>query len=644
MNGKSLIFILFCFFASNLSAQVTTYFYGHNKVESKNETAALYSVSIYNNNTRVTVELIPKKNRTRMNYWSSRNTVIVIDGNLELPIIGFMHKKDGKDIIDTDPFTGNWGWNNVKKDEKYYYTMVFAGRIPPGVTTFNLVDRGDYNGSHGYGFQNYTLNNPRIDATSWTESSIKKYCDDNNDGICGIYEESGANGNEYKLGCVKINGDYTLIYLGSKTRMSWWKIGDIKAVLRPSATNGVFKADWYMVDKQINSDVHIFFDGISMKTIIQYDDTFINSATSESFYLKMYPPSSGISSNESQTPIESAVWSGTGFALSNGYLVTNYHVIEGARSIIVKGIKGAFNTGYNAKVVATDKYNDLALLKINDSRFSGFGTIPYKVQTNASDVGEEIFVLGYPLTNTMGDEIKLTTGVISSKTGFQGDVSCYQISAPVQPGNSGGPLFDSKGNIIGVVSSKHTGAENVGYAIKASYLKNLVESTTSSSIIPANNTISGQPLTGKVKSVKNYVFMIECSTQDSYHNPYPFVTNANEDVLFSKSFQNAVNENSSFRWELIRIECSATDTKLIKRVIPKINNARVSSSRQSYIEDVETGNKYYLTSSTIACVPETTAINNELIFIETYQMLPQEVKTINIWARTFYFVENYKIR
>ena len=111
----------------------------------------------------------------------------------------------------------------------------------------------------------------------------------------------------------------------------------------------------------------------------------------------------------------------------------------------------------------------------------------------------------------MGDEIKLTTGVVSSRTGFQGDVSLYQISAPIQPGNSGGPLFDSKGNIIGIVSAKHRGAENVGYAIKASYLKNLIESVMSTNILPQNNKISGFNLSGKVKSVKNYVYYIICS-------------------------------------------------------------------------------------------------------------------------------------
>ena len=154
-------------------------------------------------------------------------------------------------------------------------------------------------------------------------------------------------------------------------------------------------------------------------------------------------------------------------------------------------------------------------MRIADSGFNGFGSIPYNIKTSVSDVGEEVFVLGYPLTSTMGDEIKLTTGVISSKTGFQGDVSLYQISAPIQPGNSGGPLFDNRGNLIGIVNAKHKGAENVGYAIKTSYLNNLIESSISISILPSNNQIAGLPLTGKVKSLKNYVFMITCSNTGS---------------------------------------------------------------------------------------------------------------------------------
>ena len=483
-------------------AQVTTNFYGRNKVQSKNETAALYSVAIYDNQTRVTVELIPTKNRSRMNYWSSRNTYIIVGNGMELPIIGFL---DNNNEIDTAPFSGNWGWSNVKKDQKYYYTMVFAGKIPPGVTNFTLKDKGTYDGAHGYGFSNYTLNNPRTGSTSWSEFSVKQNADSNNDGICGIYEGSDNTG--YKLGCVKQNGEYVLIYLGSRERMTWWQIGDTKAKLRPSATNGFFKADWYMADKTINSNSYIVFDGGSMKTVIGSEETF---------YLKMYPTASssgGLSAGTEK-------WSGTGFALNNGYIATNYHVVENAKSIKVQGIRGAFNTEYNATVVSTDKFNDLAIIKINDSRFNGFGTIPYRVKTSTSEVGEDVFVLGYPLTTTMGDEIKLTTGVISSKTGFQGDVSLYQISAPIQPGNSGGPLFDGNGNLIGIVNAKHRGAENVSYAIKASYLNNLVESASSISLLPSNNSVSGMSLSNKVKSLRNFVFMITCSNSSNGSSAY----------------------------------------------------------------------------------------------------------------------------
>lgn len=157
----------------------------------------------------------------------------------------------------------------------------------------------------------------------------------------------------------------------------------------------------------------------------------------------------------------------------------------------------------------------MALLKVNGCSIS---SVPYSVKTSTAEVGENIFVLGYPLTSTMGDEIKLTTGVVSSKTGFQGNVSMYQISAPIQPGNSGGPLFDSKGNVIGIVSAKHQGAENVGYAVKTSYLRSLIESATSADILPHNNKISALGMTGKVKAVKDFVYYITCSSSGAGSN------------------------------------------------------------------------------------------------------------------------------
>lgn len=204
-------------------------------------------------------------------------------------------------------------------------------------------------------------------------------------------------------------------------------------------------------------------------------------------------------------------WTGTGFALNYRYVATNYHVVKDAKTIEVAGINGNPTIYYSASVVATDKANDLAIIRINDSRFNGFNAIPYSVTTRLADVGEDVFVLGYPLTQALGNEIKLTNGIVSSRTGYLGDVSIYQMSAPVQPGNSGGPMFDSNGNVIGIVVSGVPGAENVGYAIKTSYLKTLIESAGLNVRFPTNNTISTLSLAEKVKRVKNFVLYIECS-------------------------------------------------------------------------------------------------------------------------------------
>jgi S1-C subfamily serine protease len=109
----------------------------------------------------------------------------------------------------------------------------------------------------------------------------------------------------------------------------------------------------------------------------------------------------------------------------------------------------------------------------------------------------------------MGDEIKLTNGIISSRSGYQGDVTSYQISVPLQPGNSGGPLFDYNGNIVGIVNAKLTIGENVSYAIKSSYLLNLVEILQDKILLPTNNTLIGKTLSTQVKSLNKFVYIIE---------------------------------------------------------------------------------------------------------------------------------------
>lgn len=521
-------------------------------------------------------------------------------------------------------YTDGRGW--LELDKKYrptsknYTLYLYFGKIGIGAQSVDIEENcegGKYWRGVSLQVPTRSQTSPNIPNTysqpnTFSESKIKQQILNNNDGITGIYEAIGNNG--YKLACTKEGENYKLTYISAKTNYySAWHPGDTKALLRPSATYGIFKATWYMANKSTNNDALIMFDGASMKTYI---------AGEEDYYLKMYPTASQ-NSNAPSVSSQESQWSGTGFALNGGYIATNYHVIDGAKSIKVLGVKGSFNIEYSGNVIATDKYNDLAIIKIDDSRFTGFGTIPYRVKTNTSEVGEDIFVLGYPLTTTMGDEIKLTTGVVSSKTGFQGDVSLYQISAPIQPGNSGGPLFDGNGNLIGIVSAKHQGAENVGYAIKASYLRNLIESATSQNILPMNNSLSGMALTGKVKSLKNFVFMIKCS------NIATSVQTNNYNRVSNWQYQ-TTNENR--RCKINRVETNSSETIVyFDYTFEGEYGEWIAISPDTYISSGNTNNRITGVQG-ISFFPEKTYYNGNRIvsFVLRFSALPRNATQFDL--------------
>jgi S1-C subfamily serine protease len=299
-----------------------------------------------------------------------------------------------------------------------------------------------------------------------------------------------------KLGVIKSDKGYNLIYLGGATNYLDWSEGEIKGKIEATATASLFKTHWKMANKAENENSYISFEQGFMNLIIQDKDKTI--------FVKLFPTVNDVPN------INSGPASGTGFAItSDGMVVTNSHVINGANNITVKGVRGNFSNSFNAKILTEDKNNDLAIIQISDPAFSSFGTIPFTISKKPTDVGSSVFALGYPLTAVMGDEIKLTNGIVSSKSGFKGDVTAYQISVPLQPGNSGGPLFDSNGNLIGVVNAKLSIGENVSYAVKASYLLNLIDVLPNAPKLQTVNTLIGKRLTDQVKSLNKYVYIIE---------------------------------------------------------------------------------------------------------------------------------------
>lgn len=312
---------------------------------------------------------------------------------------------------------------------------------------------------------------------------------------------NGSNSNFYAIRRSETNKDEFLAYVIDKDKpyYTWVKkfvqIGESNAY---AVVNNDEKSTWSEDGKLVFDDPSHF--EITLRTGgNDYYNWYVQCD-----FMKDYP------SEAIYEQVQQAEWSGSGFAIADGYVATNYHVVNGAKSINIKGVNGDTEETYKGYVVATDREHDLAILRIVDKKFEGFDAIPYCIGKTVPEVGDDVFVLGYPKTNTMGQEVKLTNGIISAESGFKGDASMYQISAPVQPGNSGGPLFDNEGNVIGIICAKHADAENANYAVKVSYLFSLVNSSGIGIKMPEKNNVSTKSLSKKVKQVKPFVYLIEC--------------------------------------------------------------------------------------------------------------------------------------
>lgn len=302
---------------------------------------------------------------------------------------------------------------------------------------------------------------------------------------------------------------YRVIVLESGDRV--WKSTEIKGFITTGTNETVYSYRYYLKNLATGQQdgtktLFLFLESPSVAKYSFTTNDYTGEVRNVTMY-KLYPKNSSSSGN---TNHGNSKWSGTGFFLSkNGYIITNQHVIDGAKSIKVTSINGSRNSTYNARVEVSDKQNDLAIIKITDY-FTQPTTIPYSFKFSQSSIGENCWVLGYPLTQAMGEDIKLTNGIISSKSGFDGNIAQYQISAPVQPGNSGGPVFDSNGNLIGVVQAKHGAAENAGYAVKASYVRNLIDMLPTSITLPQTNQLVGKSLPQQVELASKCVVLIIC--------------------------------------------------------------------------------------------------------------------------------------
>ena len=199
--------------------------------------------------------------------------------------------------------------------------------------------------------------------------------------------------------------------------------------------------------------------------------------------------------------------SGSGFAVSSdGYVITNNHVIEGCQEVAV------YEGGrvVPVTVITYDLQNDLALLKGDFTPKTVFG-----LSGNQPELLQDVYVAGYPFGNQISSSIKVTKGIISSLTGIGNNFSNIQIDAALQVGNSGGPILDEMGNVVGVAVSKldakymydnfGTIPENTNFGIKANVVRSVLDSNGVSSPSPSTNEITKSELGARITGGTYYV-------------------------------------------------------------------------------------------------------------------------------------------
>lgn len=186
---------------------------------------------------------------------------------------------------------------------------------------------------------------------------------------------------------------------------------------------------------------------------------------------------------------------GTGFLIDpKGYLLTNAHVVKGASRIGISNGTGQ----YRARLVYINDTTDLAILKIEDSTFKS-PSIPYGISRTGMELGEEIFTLGYPR-----NEIVYGKGYMSAKTGYDGDTLSCQITVPANPGNSGTPVLNKDGDVVGIIQGSQQNAQGFVFAIRSKNIFQALGAIRNDSTLLKNDSVINRirlPLASSIKGL-----------------------------------------------------------------------------------------------------------------------------------------------
>ncbi len=298
--------------------------------------------------------------------------------------------------------------------------------------------------------------------------------------------EQGHTGAQFMMGCMYFHGEGVL--QDYEMAVKWFKTASEQGQAEAQCNFGTM----YLLGQGVPEDYIEAYKWLNLsaaqgnelaakkREILKEKMSPEQIAEAQRLSREFKPKIQGQFASDDQTLKESEIkGNGTGFFITtDGYLLTAYHVINDASKIQVWTGKGLSP----AKVIRVDSANDIALLKVDGARFEA---LAIKSSRDAK-VGQEVFTLGFPNIQLQGTEAKYTQGNISSLSGIADDPRLFQISAAVQPGNSGGPLLNAEGQVVGLIvakldeiaTAKETGSlpQNVNYALKSSFVLSFLES------------------------------------------------------------------------------------------------------------------------------------------------------------------------
>ena len=236
--------------------------------------------------------------------------------------------------------------------------------------------------------------------------------------------------------------------------------GPSNGSIRGTASNKVFKvkSTWIRDDDNPRADF-ISHGNIIMEGINVFEETH-DSYTQ--IWFRMWGDKLVEKTDSSKPKNKIIKSSGTAFFISNkGYLLTNNHVVEGCKAQKIN----YFNKEYDAQIIATDKNSDLALLKV-DTKNKNY------INFSKSEIEklQKVYVAGYPFGKGLSDDLKVSSGIISSNKGFEDNSNEFQLDAPINPGNSGGPIVNDTGELVGIAVAGFAKdkSEGINFGIKSS--------------------------------------------------------------------------------------------------------------------------------------------------------------------------------